>query len=741
MSAVSASSAPAGVVSGVISDRATQEPLGFATVQLTGSRVSGDTYQTGMSSDSEGKFRFPRVPAGNYELRVFFIGYASYRDTLAVAEQDSLSFVIALTPEGFTVPAVIVTADSVEADLEPPGFFEFDSEELTALPGAIENDVVRALQFLPGVQAASDISSGLYIRGGGPDQNLILLDNATVYNPSHAFGLFSTFNGDAVDDLQLYKSAYPAEYTGRLGSVLDITSKSGTREGVHGQGGISTISARMLLEGPVGNGTYIIGGRRTYLEPLLNAIRSEENQIPDYYFFDLNGSISQTVGGGVLSVKAYGGQDDLNFRLSDESKFVQRWGNRVIAGQYAKLLSDSSLGKVFATYSRYRSETDIELFNTPLYIENKLQDATIGGDLTLETGERNRVRLGAQFSTFDFVTKQVFNRETNLDFKKTPYDVSVYGENEWESEQGITSLRTGLRARYFNLGDRFLVEPRISGSRRLNKQVTLKAAGGLYYQYLQLVATEGFAGSDFYTPVDETARPGRSIQALMGTSWSPVREYEFSAELYYTSLSRLLSFDNNVPGDQESFKTEDIFVTEGTGYAAGLELFAQKRLGNLRGWLGYTLGFTRRTFAELNGGKEFPPKYDRRHDISAAMTYTAGSWAYSASFLAATGQAYTPASAKYSLRDPATGQDPDGGYVLPSDRNSARLLPYHRLDVSVSRAWRPFGLNARWFVQAFNLYSRRNEWFIQYDSTDPENLPEVVRQLPIIPSLGVTFEF
>jgi hypothetical protein len=270
-------------------------------------------------------------------------------------------------------------------------------------------------------------------------------------------------------------------------------------------------------------------------------------------------------------------------------------------------------------------------------------------------------------------------------------------------------------------------------------RVRLKVAGGVYHQYLQLISSEGFSAGDFYVPIDETVQPGRSYQGVVGVEWTRGPTYRFSIEGYYTRLERLVVLDINAPADQTSFKAIDLFVTDGNGWATGAELFVEKRLGSVTGWIGYTLGWTRRTFDELNSGDEYPPKYDRRHDINVVFNYMRGPWRYGVSFIYATGQAFTPASARYEVRDPGSGGNRRGSRVLAASRNSARLLPYHRMDVSVTRDFRPFGLEAQWFIQLTNLYNRRNEWFVQYDTEDAT--AEVVNQLPIIPSIGVNFKW
>ena len=228
---------------------------------------------------------------------------------------------------------------------------------------------------------------------------------------------------------------------------------------------------------------------------------------------------------------------------------------------------------------------------------------------------------------------------------------------------------------------------------------------------------------------------------MTGLEWSPEPEWQATVEAYYTGLSNLVLLDNRVPADQSSAQAADVFITDGTGWASGVELFVQRRAGALTGWLGYGLGWTRRTFGELNGGRQFPPKYDRRHDASAVLQLNRGPWQYGASVVYGTGQAFTPGAARYSVRNPATGGTPEFGDLLAADRNSARLFPYHRLDLSVRRSFGMFGLDAWWNFQVFNVYSRRNDWFVTFDTAVPGATPDVVQQLPVIPSLGLEVQF
>ncbi len=724
-------------IQGTVSDRESGEVLPLAGVEIKGSSFSGGTV-----CDARGHYVLREIPAGDYTITIRYIGYFDQSTQIKTVGDSTYLLDAALIPDVLEIEEVIVRADAVSGEKETqPGIMSFSTDELMQAPGIAEPDPIRVLPLLPGVQSASDLSSGLYIRGGGPDQTLVLLDEVTLYNPTHAFGFFSTFNADAIDHVTLYKGAYPAEYGGRLGAVLDVRNREGVRSGFEGNGGISTISGRMLLEGPFQNGSWLVSLRRTYLEPILSSIRNEDNQIPAYYFYDLNGKLAwNTQTGDRVEVSGYAGRDVLDFDLDEDSYIGIRWGNRTFSSKYTHLYNSSLAGAFGFSASEYESLTDATIFTTPLSYTNELRDYSIRADLTWEAHAKHTITTGILATSYRFRFHQEFNNEEQLEYDESPADVSYYIEDDWRPARG-TQMKSGVRFRYFSEGSRLLVEPRLSASTQLAPGFRVKVGGGLYNQYLQLVSTEGFSAGDFYIPIDESTEPGKSWQAVMGVIWLPSRKYELSIETYYTGLDNLVLFDNNVSADQASVDAEDIFITGGEGFATGVELFAQKRTGRLTGWIGYTLAWTRRRFDELNRGESFPPKYDRRNDLSVVASWGQGKWKYGGAFVFGTGQAFTPASARYSIRNPATGEYSGSGEVLPAARNSARLLPYHRLDVSVGRQFTLFDWEAEWVFQVFNLYSRRNEWFVQFDTGNIENEPEVVKMLPLIPSLGVNFAF
>lgn len=729
--------ARAAVIEGRVTDASTGTPIQYVSVS-----AGGAGRPTGTLTTAAGEYRLLDLAPGRYRLRFSYVGYTPVEEAVTLGEDATRRLDIRLTSGAIVLDEVTVVADPFRQERRvQAGFVGLEAKTLAGLPALGESDIVRGLQLLPGVQAASDVSSGLYVRGGGPDQTLILLDRLPLYNPTHAFGLFSTFNADAIDAVSLYKGAYPARYGGRLGAVLDVRQRDGGAERVRGRASMSTIAGGLTLEGPLERGSWMLAARRTYLDPLLAALSTPENPLPAYYFYDVNGRVRlHGDRNGGLEASVYMSRDALRLDLDAGSAFDLEWGNTAAALAYRHTLGTSATGSVSLSVSDYRSTSELSIFTTPIVFDNRVRDTTIRAELAAGAGDRHTLTGGIEGTRYEIGYVQRFNRDRGVEIDQRPWSGAAFLQDEWTPREG-TDVRLGLRARAFELGQRTFLEPRLAAAQDVGSGVVVKAGAGITNQVLQLVASEGFSGSDFYLPIDATAPPGRSIQSILGVEWSPSRRYRTSIEGYYTHLDDVVVFDNESTSDPSATTSQDLFVTGGEGYAAGVELFMERRIGALTGWFGYTLGWTRRRFDEINEGKTFPPKYDRRHDLSLVLSLARGTWSYGASFVYATGQAFTPAAARYGVRDPATGQLPEGGQYLPAARNSARLLPYHRLDVSVEKRFALLGRPATWFVQVFNLYSRRNDWFVELDPDDPSGAPSVVRQLPIVPSAGLRVEF
>ena len=715
---LSAGAAQAATLSGFVTDADNGEALSRAAVAVEG-------LQLGAVSNNSGYYAAKQVPAGTHVVSASHPGYQTRRDTLRFGADEIVRLSLALVPK----PVDIGEEVSVEAER-----ISIRAKPVQQLPALGEADLLRSLQLLPGIQAVSDISSGLYVRGGGPGQTAILLDDIPLYNPSHLFGLFSTFNPDAIKEVNLYKGAYPAAYGRALGAVLDVSNREGNRKRTSGRGGVSLISGRLLTEGPVGQGSWMLAGRRTYLEPVLSVIRSRGVDIPlDYHFYDFNGKVNQRRVDDTFTVSTYWGQDDLRIDLEDdEESFVDlRWGNRALTAHWTHIFSPALFGHFMAAGSSYESIIALRFLDAPVRIANSIRDLSLKGDLDYFANRHHTLSLGLLATLFEFHFARSFNERTQLDLRQEPVLLEGYVQDEWRLGP-TTRVQLGGRGTYFSAGccpssewgtHRWHFAPRLALSQALSDKVQVKAAGGVYRQHLQLITTESFSGGDFWVPLDSTVEPGRSYQAVTGVEWTPSQRYQLSVEAYYTDLANLVTVDTEVADDNEATHSDAVFKSGGTGWASGLEVFWQRRTGALTGWVGYALGWTRRTFPELNAGRPFPPKHDRRHDLSFVASYKVGAWRLGANLAYATGQAFTPPSAS------------------PAQRNSARLLPYHRLDVSASRSFELWRADSELYVQIFNVYSRRNEWFVQLDSVEPEVDPQKIKQLPIIPTLGFNFAF
>ena len=733
-------------LSGFVRDGSDGERLPNAAVA-----IAAESRELGALSNAEGYYAIPDIPAGTWVVTASYIGYTTQRDTLALAAGQALRWDIELERQALEMVEVVVEAAATATSEvnQRPSVVALQVTDVQQMAAMAEPDLLRSLQLLPGVQSASDFSSGLYVRGGGPDQTGILLDQMRLYNPSHAFGFFSTFNPDAIKDVTFYKGAYPAQYGGSLSAILDVQNRDGNRRNFSTSGGVSLISSRLMSEGPLGQGSWMVAGRRTYIDPVLRAVRRTTDELDGlgYWFYDVNAKVNtQLSPNDNLMLSAYRGNDhlDISLGISDSTNtdtlsfgFGNNWGNEALTGRWTHVFSPALFGRVIAQYSKYHSGIILNLFGTPIAVRNRVRDVSIKGDLDYFAAANHTLRTGVGLTLFRFDYGVRFDQYENDQVVK-PYLLSAYVQDNWQVTP-LTEARLGLRGTYYGEGGHLSLNPRFSLSRVLQEGWRVKLAGGSYRQYLQLVSSEGFSGGDLWLPLDETVEPGRSYQAVAGLEWEPANSYRFSVETYYTDLANLVVLDEEQGENDEQETSEDIFKTGGTGYATGVELFAEKRRGRLSGWLGYTLGWTRRTFPDIDGGRTFSPKYDRRHDASLTATYRLARWTWIANLVYGTGQAYTPAAARYTLRDPASDRPVDR--LLAASRNTARLLPYHRLDVGMRRTFGLFGADVDFYLQIFNAYNRRNEWFIQYDPNDSTEQPIVVRMLPIVPTFGFDFRF
>ncbi len=729
-------------INGFVRDATTGESLIFANVVL-----KGTTY--GTATNAAGFFTLTGIPPGTYTLVVSYLGYRLFQRTLTLQPGETRRLDIALEPEPLTGDAVVVTAERELEEARNLGVTQVETRLVQELPAVFEPDVFRTLQLLPGVKAASDYSSGLYVRGGSPDQTLILLDGTTVYNPTHVFGFFSTFNPDAIKDVRLYKGAYPAEYGGRLGSVLDVYNKDGNRYETHGRLSIGMLASRLMLEGPYRWGSWMIAVRRSTIEPLLAVLRRQNVEgAPDrFYFYDLNSKLNiDASANDRLSLAFYAGQDVLQLPFLEDSQLRVTYGNRTATAGWTHLFSEKLFASFRLTGSYYFSLPTFELAGTPFERRNTVTDWSVRGDFEYFPDEKHTLKLGYWSGLFRFRLQDWFDEEAGMRASIDAFYGALYLQETFRPS-AFWVLQGGLRLSYFGRGRYMRLEPRLSIEYRPRANLRLQAGYGRYYQYLTLISSELITAFDVWLTVAEGVKPAWGDQFVIGTKWEPVTGVNVEAEAYYRTMRALFEFDPFLP-NVAGLAYRDLFRV-GDGYAYGVEVLLQRSVGRFTGLLGYTWSRTRRRFPGVNlderGRPQFyPPKYDRTHDVNLVVRFNLSRhWRLSSVFTYATGQAYTEPAGQYRLTRDPFGAD-TRNVILTPGYNNARLPAYHRLDIGLTRHGRFFGVaDYTLQFQVLNAYARRNLWFYFFEfNHEGEVKRNEVPQIPIpLPNLSFSLQF
>jgi len=751
-------------IAGVVTDKTSGETvIGAAAMIFPDSTVTGHPIR-GAITNKFGFFSLAKVAPGNYYLVVKALGYKRAVQKVSVSDRSvrsDLSLEVEVVDKEVTVEAERAPAPTrsiSSVDVKPEML-----QHLPSLGG--ETDIFRALQMLPGVKASSEISSGLYVRGGSPDQNLTLLDGVIVYNPSHLAGFMSTFNSDAIQDIHLIKGAFPAEYGGRLSSVLDLTMKEGTKEKISGTAGISLINSRLTIEGPIGEDvTFMLSGRRMYLDLLLALAPTDSNSVtPDYYFYDLNGKINFKLGeSDRLYLSGYFGRDVFNIPLSTDSQISDIfWGNATANLRWSHIVSPEVFTNFSAIFTNYVSNIDLEdkhydaANNANFKSVSGVRDVMLRGEAQYFPNEANTFKFGVEATQHHFRAdaSAVLSEFTHIDQSPTVFnslDASIYGQDEWKITP-LLSSNIGTRLYYFQDGGYFRVEPRIALAYNLTEDVQLTSAFSIGNQFLHLITRDDITlPTDVWFPSTALIKPEQAMQYVLGVQTHLFdNEYLFSIEGYYKSMKNLYEYKDTASFSL-SVPLESSF-TSGTGEAYGVEFFLNKQIGAFTGWLGYTLSWTSRLFPELNNGQPFYPRYDERHDIQAVFTYRLGAkWEFGATWTYSTGQAYTMPTGQYAFDPTPSHQLP---YELNTDntqRNGYRLPPFHKLDLNFTHLFSWFKLPWQFSINIYNAYNHKNvfaeyvERDYNYNYSDNTKAPYVLHQItlfPIIPTFGLSCKF
>lgn len=735
---------------GYVRDAATGETLLQANVVINGTR-------RGTATNNSGYYILRGLSPGTYTVVFSYVGYESRADTVSLAAGEERRLDVELTPVDYEADEVVVTEESEEEEIERElGTDRFQTADIKELPSVLEPDVFRSLSLLPGVSTASDYSSNLYIRGGSPDQTLVLLDETTVYNPTHFFGFFSTFNPDAIKDVQLYKGAYPSEYGGRLGSVVSVYNKDGNRRETTGGLSVGLLASRAYVEGPYGGsdeepvGSYMVAVRRSTLEPVLAALRSADTEgIPkSFSFYDVNAKVNYDVGpDDDLSLAVYGGQDFLDIEPQEQTRFDVSYGNQTVSANWTHLFDDQIFSTVRLTGSRYRSTPVGEVAGTRFTQENEVNDLSLNADVEYTPSDAHTVKGGLELSGLSFRLRNTFDGNETFDQRLTGQRASVYVKDAYEPNSDWT-LEGGLRGTYFSSGDFWRFSPRLSADYNLTSAVQLQAAYGRYHQFLTLETNQAFTAFDTWYMSDTGLNPSYGDQVALGVKASLGADVQLEVEAYGRTMRDLFKEDQYRQDVAGVPYPERFQVGEGRAY--GLEVLLRRQEGKLNGFLSYTLGRTERRFPNLNVSEDgepqyYPPNYDRTHSLTLAGNYRlTDAWRITGTFNYNTGKAYTEPEYRFVRTGGPDQSGPQGENVTISAFNASRLPAYHRLDIGVARTGRFFAVaDYEVQLQVINAYARRNVWFYQYP-TEPDGTIEraEVPQIPVpIPNLSLTLTF
>jgi TonB dependent receptor/CarboxypepD_reg-like domain/TonB-dependent Receptor Plug Domain len=759
-------------ISGFIKDSTNGESLPGATIQILHSTNGVHTNNYGFYSIT--------LPAGNYILLYSFIGFES--KAIALSLRENISQNLDLTPHSYQAKEVVITDKRKDANVKSTdmGRAELSTLQIKKLPALMgEVDVLKALQLMPGVQAAGEGNAGFYVRGGGPDQNLILLDEAPVYNTGHLFGFFSVFNADAIRNTTLIKGGMPANYGGRLSSVVDISMKEGNNKKFQGEGGIGLISSRLSFQGPLkkDKASFIVSARRTYIDLITKPFINNTNyKGSGYYFYDLNVKMNYIFSDkDRIYLSGYVGRDVFSFNNNDRSFDVKiPWGNTTATLRWNHVFNKKLFANTSLIYNDYKFQFSALQNNFDLNLSSGISDANIKTDFDYYARVNHHIKFGGNYIYHTFTPSTISGKQDSTKFspenvfKKYAHEVALYLMDDWEISPHL-QLNAGVRysgfvqigpyTRYardaagnktdstvYGRGQPVVsyggLEPRIILRWSWNEKSSIKAAVTRNYQFIHLVSNAGTTlPTDVWVPSTYLVKPQLSWQYSAGYFRNfNDNIYEASAEVYYKDMRHQIEYREGYTPTFDDPEKDFVF---GKGQAYGLELFVNKKRGRFTGWLGYTLAWTWREFPDLNNGERYPAKYDRRHDLSLVGTYDLNKhWSLSGVFIYGTGNTTTLPETFYFMETTLVQ-----GY---GSINSYRMAAYHRLDLSAiytPTPKKPRRIKSSWTFSIYNVYSRKNPYFIYFDQTGSAlngTLRVDVKQVslfPVLPSVTYNFKF
>ncbi len=754
------------VISGRITDAENGELLIGVTIEAVG-------LQQGKVSNEYGFYSFS-LPARNdsVTLRFSYLGYESAFRRIATVP-GTFTLDVALRPQGSVLGEVVITSNPLEDKLKSTemSITTLNAREAKAVPALFgEVDILKILQLKPGIASGTEGTTGIFVRGGGVDQNLIVLDEAIVYNPNHLFGFFSTFNSDAIKDVKIYKGGFPAQYGGRLSSVIDVRLREGNNKEFDATGGIGLIASRLTIEGPIQRekSSFIISGRRTYADLITrginraNAGNPDYNPIPDYFFYDLNTKVNFTLSErDRLFLSGYFGRDVFLFR-NQTFDFLFDWGNASGTARWNHVYNPKLFSNATFTFSDYRYRIRNQLQGFSFSLGSNVIDANAKLDFYYQPDNRHAIRFGGNITYHEFRVARLkfgsddgrINFESGQDFNGSEY--ALYFADDWSAADRL-KVNYGLRLSGWRNGPATYVnlEPRIAANYTLANGWSVKGSYARMNQYVHLLANSGLSlPTDIWYPSTEGIRPQVSDQIAVGFQYLYRGKWLITWEGWYKWLQNQVDFIDGA----ELFGNNNLEdeLTVGKGYAfSPLELEIEKREGALTGWIGYTLAWVRRgEFADINGGAYFPPRFDTRHNLTVVALYEVSRrWQLTASWVYTSGyMAWLPLG-RYTFQD-VSGAPFQTVVPIYGDRNTFRYPAYMRLDVGVIYRWKTRRSEQDLTISIYNATDRRNPFFIflepqfQRIGQDGQSIqvPTAIRAkqvslFPILPSVTWNFKF
>ena len=767
---------------------------GTSGESIIGAKVYIPSIKKGAVTNTYGFYSLS-VPSGKYTVEFRATGLPTEVKEIDLSKDVRLDIEMGANLQNIEEVVVKGTAEDNTKSTKI-GQIELDIDEIKTLPAFMgEVDVVKTIQLLPGVSSAAEGGQGFYVRGGGPDQNLVLLDEAVVYNAAHLFGFFSVFNADAVKSVNLIKGGMPANFGGRMSSVLEVNMNEGNNKSFHVKGGIGAISSRITVEGPIkkDKGSFVVSARRTYLDVIMKAAIPDDSPFAgsSYFFYDLNLKMNYKLGDkDKIFLSGYYGKDEFTFgNQEDDFQVTMPWGNGIAALRWNHLFSNKLFMNVTGTFTDYLFSFGSQQDEFQFELKSGIRDFGGKVDFTYFPNNRHKIKWGLDYINHTFTPTSVSASQEDVVFdtglaqQLFSHETAAYVLDEFDVNENIR-VNAGLRystfahvgpfTRYikgdistpdstiqYSKGDilKFYqgLEPRVSLRWLLPDKSSIKAGYSYNYQYVHLTSLSAVSlPTDIWFPTTDIAQPQKGWQGSIGYFRNFAKnKYETSVELYYKGMNNLIEYkEGALPTDNVNDNTDNL-LTFGRGWSYGAEFFVKRVFGKVTGWVGYTWSKTERQFDNLNNGEVFPAKYDRRHDLSVVVSYKPTKrWVFSSSFIYATGNTLTLPSSWY-----VQNQDLLFHY---GQRNSTRMAPYHRLDISAtwySKAYKEKvdpvtgetiqvkkRFKSNWAFSIYNVYNRANPYFLYVDNDgdflqgDFEIKVKQVTLFPIIPSVTWNFE-